>query len=444
MLNSVRKTWNRSLPYRQYNLPGAILFIFFFISWIPLTALANGAADSSGITGSEIILLEKNHFSQFIVDESVVLDFKTKHVKVQYDIENTSSSAQSFRMVFPLESGPNCSDITARNSAKSWNEIVDFKVSLNKSKVAVKQQDRSSIVLQGEYKKFFDREDHTVCAFMTFNVRIKPGRNTLRIDYHLIPDWFAGDGIGEGWNYLYSIWPAKNWVSEFRKATWRVIKPQKPHGEYKHQFDDWYLQIIDSSNPDRYGHKWHKWELNIKGPGKREETDEYVEFTATDFKPSGELLVDYSITWLSSIVGSAKVKEKDSNDNNFLKAYLTLHPYIGDKMCYLFDDLRASHGGMAFAFNPKDLPYLKNEIYARKGYIFKSPDLNNYFSKLPWYHPENQEVVLNEIEEWNVQFITEVEKSAKSWNMKNDNGFGEDLEEIINKSKRTPCPKKGK
>ena len=53
-----------------------------------------------------------------------------------------------------------------------------------------------------------------------------------------------------------------------------------------------------------------------------------------------------------------------------------------------------------------ELSIARNEIYARHGYIFKSSDLNKYFSTKPWYNPDptyNGE--LNEIEKYNINFI---------------------------------------
>jgi len=50
---------------------------------------------------------------------------------------------------------------------------------------------------------------------------------------------------------------------------------------------------------------------------------------------------------------------------------------------------------------------LRNEIYARKGYIFKSPDLKDFFDKMKWYNPEKKEVTLNGKEKYNV---AEIEK----------------------------------
>ena len=56
----------------------------------------------------------------------------------------------------------------------------------------------------------------------------------------------------------------------------------------------------------------------------------------------------------------------------------------------------------------------KNEIYARHGYLFKDPDLYNYFMGCIWYEPttapEDFDVsVLNEYERENVKFFAELD-----------------------------------
>ncbi|MGF6953462.1 putative nucleic acid-binding Zn-ribbon protein [Neobacillus sp. B4I6] len=48
----------------------------------------------------------------------------------------------------------------------------------------------------------------------------------------------------------------------------------------------------------------------------------------------------------------------------------------------------------------------RNEIYARHGYVFKSQDLQAYFSSKSWYHPDPSfDGSLNEVEKENVDFI---------------------------------------
>lgn len=53
-----------------------------------------------------------------------------------------------------------------------------------------------------------------------------------------------------------------------------------------------------------------------------------------------------------------------------------------------------------------ELSLARNEIYARHGYIFKSSDLNKYFSTKSWYNPDpTYNGALNEIEKYNINFI---------------------------------------
>ncbi|WHY66641.1 YARHG domain-containing protein [Neobacillus sp. SuZ13] len=54
----------------------------------------------------------------------------------------------------------------------------------------------------------------------------------------------------------------------------------------------------------------------------------------------------------------------------------------------------------------------RNEIYARHGYVFKSEDLQTYFSSKSWYQPDQSfDGSLNEIEKENVNFIKAREDS---------------------------------
>lgn len=59
-----------------------------------------------------------------------------------------------------------------------------------------------------------------------------------------------------------------------------------------------------------------------------------------------------------------------------------------------------------------DLYLARNEIYARHGYIFDSPDLQEYFGDMEWYKPTTKDVpdsALNEYERANVQLILSLE-----------------------------------
>ena len=58
---------------------------------------------------------------------------------------------------------------------------------------------------------------------------------------------------------------------------------------------------------------------------------------------------------------------------------------------------------------------IRNEIYARHGYVFNSADLKEYFSKQPWYKPlnNNNAVKLNAIETLNVEILKFNETTAR-------------------------------
>lgn len=67
------------------------------------------------------------------------------------------------------------------------------------------------------------------------------------------------------------------------------------------------------------------------------------------------------------------------------------------------------------SYNKEELSIMRNEIYARHGYIFKRADLKEYFSQKTWYNPRYSSVdkFLSKIETTNVQTILKVEKKRK-------------------------------
>lgn len=58
-------------------------------------------------------------------------------------------------------------------------------------------------------------------------------------------------------------------------------------------------------------------------------------------------------------------------------------------------------------FKEEKLSFARNEIFARKGYVFNSSTYQEYFSGQNWYKPgeDNSKIQLNEIEEYNVNTL---------------------------------------
>lgn len=54
-----------------------------------------------------------------------------------------------------------------------------------------------------------------------------------------------------------------------------------------------------------------------------------------------------------------------------------------------------------------EIRIMRNEIFARHGYIFKSKDLRDYFSSKSWYTPKSSNISseLSDIEIKNIEFL---------------------------------------
>ena len=72
--------------------------------------------------------------------------------------------------------------------------------------------------------------------------------------------------------------------------------------------------------------------------------------------------------------------------------------------------------------SPGELELMRNEIYARHGWIFNRPDLRNYFESQPWYRPRSDnafysnrqvETELTPLERKNIQIIVSRENALR-------------------------------
>ena len=72
-----------------------------------------------------------------------------------------------------------------------------------------------------------------------------------------------------------------------------------------------------------------------------------------------------------------------------------------------------------------NLRLLRNEIFARHGYVFKSQELNDYFVKFDWYQPsltsEQVDEKLTETDRFNISLIKSLESNKKQSSIKWDN-----------------------
>ena len=61
------------------------------------------------------------------------------------------------------------------------------------------------------------------------------------------------------------------------------------------------------------------------------------------------------------------------------------------------------------ALSQTELRFARNEIFARNGRIFRSPELKAHFARFSWYRPISFEVTLSDIEQQNVALLKAAE-----------------------------------
>lgn len=66
-----------------------------------------------------------------------------------------------------------------------------------------------------------------------------------------------------------------------------------------------------------------------------------------------------------------------------------------------------------YQYDKSSLGFIRNEIFARHGYVFKNKDYRNYFTSMPWYLPDSKFKgtlkELNPVEKHNVELIQSIE-----------------------------------
>jgi hypothetical protein len=92
-------------------------------------------------------------------------------------------------------------------------------------------------------------------------------------------------------------------------------------------------------------------------------------------------------------------------------SHIDLPEYYGINGKYPFASTRVMIGGILCFFTKDQLRIMRNEIFARKGFIFTSPEMKTYFSSKSWYRPKYASVdqKLTPLEKLNVEVIKQFE-----------------------------------
>lgn len=137
-------------------------------------------------------------------------------------------------------------------------------------------------------------------------------------------------------------------------------------------------------------------------------------FTDTVF---GTSLLQFGLLWEEhtpdAAVHTVQLTTQSALDQ--MKALASIHPE--DDSTYTLDTERITPSALA-ELSREQCMWLRNEIYARHGYVFQTPAIGEHFAQYDWYAPDPTiprdsfyRQILNDIERENIQTIQRYEKS---------------------------------
>ena len=116
-----------------------------------------------------------------------------------------------------------------------------------------------------------------------------------------------------------------------------------------------------------------------------------------------KLLIKGAFLIMVTTIISCSTSSQESNQNSEQQSAKNFQV----KTEYTYADIRD--------FDSSEFRIKRNEIFAQYGYIFKSPELNNYFRKFDWYtaKTDNVDSLLKELDIKNIKFLKEYERIFK-------------------------------
>lgn len=102
-----------------------------------------------------------------------------------------------------------------------------------------------------------------------------------------------------------------------------------------------------------------------------------------------------------------KVLEVKMIDSQQKETNTTPQRYLGSNGIYTFASTTLLSANDLRGYSKWDLKIMRNEIFARHGYIFKTPEMKSYFARQNWYVPlyDNVDQLLSGTERKNIQLI---------------------------------------
>ncbi len=133
----------------------------------------------------------------------------------------------------------------------------------------------------------------------------------------------------------------------------------------------------------------------------------FTEKDLTDLEHENATFISEYILSNKSNDNSSHSVNADRHDENYYYQY-----HFGDNTYIIPDSsVRRLTVSELYGYSSNTLALIRNEIYARNGYVFSKQKYRDYFSSKLWYspNPNFNESWLNSIEKYNVQLIKSME-----------------------------------
>lgn len=369
------------------NKIATVIALLFFIT---ATGWADGVEVSS--TDGNTVIPVQNNKIRMVSEEVAMVPAKTKgitedvKVNATFLFENLTDQPISMKMGFPYFS-------EAPKGFKAW--VQDKVVSVERRPMGGKGE----IVLQHERSGY-------ILHMYAWDIAFKPHeKKEVKVEY--ISTW--GFVLPQSTSYfIYIVETGALWSGTIGKADFSIILSEGTMDYLRHP------GTALRAYPSGYTRKGNR-----------------IEWHFQNWKPKGNLGV---VTFLED-ADSASADEGQGffEGEGIVVTSRDEPPPIPDAMYRCagyfktkthYDGSRRIYGSNQLEhwyerrFSDKDpmprlcIKALRNEIYARHGRVFTTPEMKQLFEKAPWYkpRPDFKETDLNETEKKNIELIQEYEK----------------------------------
>jgi len=114
--------------------------------------------------------------------------------------------------------------------------------------------------------------------------------------------------------------------------------------------------------------------------------------------------------WYQPDAGETALSAVERGNVELIRRYELSAGLPSDNFIFPDSDRRLLTPDDVASLSKSDLRIARNEIYARRGWDFKTPEMEAYFETFDWYEPKLGKVELSHIEQKNVDFIAKWEK----------------------------------